>query len=67
MGKRLISKMTSESIAFSREERYKDFEKIYGKYLVINKDVGDFFKKETKDILNQLCDDFEKEVGQKQG
>ena len=25
----------------------------------MNKNHGDFFKKETKDILNQLCDDFE--------
>jgi type I restriction enzyme R subunit len=26
----------------------------------MNKDLGEFFKRETKDILNQLCDDFEK-------
>ena len=28
----------------------------------MNKDLGEFFKRETKDILNQLCDDFERNL-----
>ena len=28
----------------------------------MNKDLGEFFKRETKDILNQLCDDFERSL-----
>lgn len=59
VGKRLVAKIKDEGTAFSQEEIYQDFAKVYRKYTILNKDLGDFFKKETKDNLNQLCDDFE--------
>lgn len=62
MGKRLIAKIKDDGSAFSQDEIYIDFNKLYRKYIIMNKDVGDFFKRETKDILNQLCDDFEKNI-----
>lgn len=61
-GKRLIAKMTSTSSSFSHEEILKDFSKLYRKFTIKNKDLGEFFKRETKDILSQLCDDFEKYI-----
>lgn len=39
---------------------YSDFTKLYRKFTIKNKDLGDFFIRETKDILTQLCDDFER-------
>lgn len=60
IGKRLIAKITDDGNAFSQDEIYNDFSKLYRKYTIINKDLGDFFKKETKDRLTQLCDDFER-------
>ncbi|MBI3236072.1 MAG: hypothetical protein HYZ42_18890, partial [Bacteroidetes bacterium] len=59
LGKRLIAKITDDGKAFSQDEIYRDFSKIYRKYIIINKDLGEFFKRETKDTLTQLCDDFE--------
>jgi type I restriction enzyme R subunit len=59
IGKRLVAKITDGGSAFTQEEIHSDFERLYRKYTIINKDLGDFFKRETKDILNQLCDDFE--------
>src|SRR5690606_17217127 len=56
LGKRLIAKITDNGSAFTQEEIYADFERLYRKYIIINKSLGDFFKSETKDILNQLCD-----------
>lgn len=61
-GIRLIAKIKDDGTAFSQDEIYKDFTKIYRKYIIINKDLGDFFKRETKDSLTQLCDDFEKTI-----
>lgn len=61
-GKRLIAKMTSTSSSFSDEEILRDFSKLYRKFIIKNKELGDFFKRETKDILSQLCDDFEKYI-----
>jgi type I restriction enzyme, R subunit len=59
-GKRLIIKINSN---VSDEEIYDDFAKIYRKYKVLNrKKVGDYFFKETEDLVNKLCDDFEVEV-----
>ncbi|MDQ3191281.1 MAG: DEAD/DEAH box helicase family protein [Bacteroidota bacterium] len=60
LGKRLIAKIIDDGTAFNQDEIYGDFSKIYRKYIIINKDLGDFFKRETKDSLTQLCDDFEK-------
>ncbi|MBS3992191.1 MAG: type I restriction endonuclease subunit R [Bacteroidetes bacterium] len=59
-GQRLIAKIKDEGSAFSQDEIYADFTKLYRKYTIKNKDLGDFFVRETKDILNQLCDDFER-------
>lgn len=61
-GIRLIAKIKDDGTAFSQDEIYKDFSKIYRKYIIINKDLGDFFKRETKDSLTQLCDDFERSI-----
>ena len=61
-GKRLIAKIKDDGTAFSQDEIYIDFSKIYRKYIIINKDLGDFFKRETKDSLTQLCDDFERTI-----
>ena len=60
-GTRVIAKMKSNKATFDDEEIYKDFEIIYKKYIRRNRKIlGDFFIKETEDIVNQLCDDFEK-------
>lgn len=62
-GARLIAKMKSTKTVFDEDEIYKDFEIIYKKYIRRNrKTLGQFFIKETEDIVNQLCDDFEKTV-----
>ena len=61
-GKRLIAKIKDDGTAFSQDEIYRDFSKIYRKYIILNKDLGDFFKRETKDSLTQLCDDFERTI-----
>lgn len=59
-GTRLIAKMKSTKTAFDEEEIYKDFQIIYKRYIRRNKKtLGQFFIKETEDIVNQLCDDFE--------
>ena len=59
-GKRLIAKILDSGSAFSQDEIYADFSKIYRKFTIKNKTLGDFFIRETKDILHQLCDDFER-------
>jgi type I restriction enzyme R subunit len=64
-GIRLIAKINDDGTAFSQDEIYRDFSKIYRKYIILNKDLGDFFKRETKDSLTQLCDDFERTVKNK--
>ena len=62
MGVRLIAKINDDGSAFSQEEIYADFTKLYRKYSIKNKDLGDFFIRETKDNLTQLCDDFERSL-----
>lgn len=62
-GTRVIAKMKSDKNSFNSEEIYKDFEFIYKKYIRRNrKQLGQFFIKETEDTINQLCDDFEKNL-----
>ena len=59
-GKRLIAKINDNGNAFSEDEIYNDFEKLYKKFVRRNKkELGEFFIKETKDLTNKLCDDFE--------
>lgn len=60
LGKRLIAKIKDEGTTFSQEEIYHDFAKLYRKFTILNKDLDEFFKRESKDSLNQICDDFEK-------
>jgi hypothetical protein len=56
-GKRLVVKINSN---VSEDEIYDDFAKIYRKYKVLNRrEIGDYFFKETEDLVNKLCDDFE--------
>ncbi len=64
LGKRLMAKMTDDGNAFSADEIYHDFSVVYKRYMVLNKDLGEFFKRETKDNLTQLCDDFENSLKQ---
>lgn len=59
-GKRLIAKMKDDGLAFDSEEIYEDFAKIFRKFIRRNNNLGEFFVKETKEIVNQLCDDFER-------
>ncbi len=62
-GTRIIAKMKSNKATFDDEEIYRDFEIIYKKYIRRNRKIlGDFFIKETEEIVNQLCDDFEKTI-----
>jgi type I restriction enzyme, R subunit len=61
-GLRLIAKINDEGSAFSQEEIYEDFTKLYRKFTIRKKDLGEFFIRETKDIVTQLCDDFERSL-----
>jgi type I restriction enzyme, R subunit len=55
-----MAKMKDIGIKFSEEEICNDFAKIYRKFIIkYKKEVGEFFVKETQDILDKLCDDFE--------
>jgi type I restriction enzyme R subunit len=59
-GERLIVKMKSR---VSEDEIYDDFGKIYRRYKAFNRQqVGDYFFKEMDDLVNKLCDDFEKAI-----
>lgn len=62
MGLRLIAKINDDGSAFTQEEIYGDFTKLYRKCTIKNKGLGDFFIRETKDNLTQLCDDFERSL-----
>ncbi|MCK5509473.1 MAG: hypothetical protein KAI50_13255 [Desulfobacterales bacterium] len=56
-GERLIVKIRSH---VSEAEIYDDFAKIYRRYKALNRQtVGDYFFKETEDLLDKLSDDFE--------
>lgn len=61
-GLRLIAKIEAGANAFGQEEIYSDFDKIYRKFIRRNKDIGEFFIKETKTNTTQLCDDFERSI-----
>ena len=65
-GLRLIAKINDDGSAFSQDEIYSDFTRLYRKFTIRNKDLGDFFIRETKDILTQLCDDFERTLRKSQ-
>ncbi|CAM8645178.1 COG0610 Type I site-specific restriction-modification system, R (restriction) subunit and related helicases [Comamonadaceae bacterium] len=56
-GERLIVKIKSH---VSENEIYDDFAKIYRRYKALHRQaVGDYFFKETEDLVDKLCDDFE--------
>lgn len=56
-GERLVVKIKSH---VSEREIYDDFGIIYRRYKILNrKTIGDYFFKETEDIVDKLCDDFE--------
>lgn len=56
-GKRLIVKIKSH---VNEDEIYSDFARLYRKYKALNRAiVGDYFFKETQDLVEKLCDDFE--------
>ena len=56
-GERLIVKIKSH---VSENEIYDDFAKIYRRYKALHRQsVGDYFFKETDDLIDKLCDDFE--------
>ena len=59
-GERLIVKMKSN---ISEEEIHHDFAKIYRRYKALNRQrVGGYFFKEMDDLVEKLCDDFEKHI-----
>lgn len=59
-GKRLIVKIKSH---VSEREIYEDFAKIYRRYKALHwQTVGNYFFKETENLVEKLCDDFESKV-----
>ena len=59
----LIAKIKSTKTVFDEEEIYQDFEIIYKKYIRRNRNkLGEFFIKETQDLVNQMCDEFERKM-----
>ena len=59
-GRRLLVKINSH---VSENEIYADFGKIYRRYKALyRQSVGNHFFKETSDLIEKLCDDFEKTV-----
>jgi len=56
-------KAKMKSVQFGEDEIYSDFRKIYNSFVRRKKkEVGEFFVKETKDIVDKLCDDFEESI-----
>jgi type I restriction enzyme R subunit len=56
-GERLVVKIKSDA---PEGEIYEDFGRIYRRYRAVNRPiVGDYFFKETEDLIDKLCDDFE--------
>ncbi|MEM6814266.1 MAG: DEAD/DEAH box helicase family protein [Bacteroidota bacterium] len=63
LGKRLIAKILDKTSAFTQEEIYDDFAILYRKFVRRNrKSIGEDFVKQTRDLTNQLCDDFERSL-----
>lgn len=59
-GQRLIVKIKSH---VSENEIYDEFARIYRRYRAFNRTkVGDYFFKETDDLVDKLCDDFEAKI-----
>jgi len=63
IGQNLIAKMDDVGTKFNEDEVLEDFEKVYRKFIRLNKkDLGEFFRKETEDILDKLYEDFEENL-----
>jgi type I restriction enzyme R subunit len=62
-GKLLIAKIYSIGIKFTENEVMSDFEKLYHKFIHRHRvELGEFFIKQTEDIVDLLYADFEKEI-----
>jgi type I restriction enzyme R subunit len=62
-GRILITKINSIGTKFSEDEIISDFIKIYNKFVRRHRpELGEFFIEQTKDILEYLYADFEKEI-----
>lgn len=62
-GERFISKLKSDRTTFTHEDILSEFTQFYTRYFRKNKDdISSKFKKETKDMIGQLCDLFEERV-----
>jgi len=60
-GADFIAKMNDSR--FDEEEILGNFEKIYRRFTILNKkELGEFFIRETKDILDKMYEDFEEKV-----
>jgi type I restriction enzyme, R subunit len=60
-GKNFMAKMNDSR--FDEEEVLGDFEKIYRRFTILNKkELGEFFIRETKDILDKMYEDFEEVI-----
>jgi len=59
-GERLVVKINSH---IAEDEIHEDFSRIYRRYRALKrKTVGDYFFKETGDLVDKLCDDFESSI-----
>ncbi len=59
-GRRIIAKMKDKGNAFSEDEIYDDFGRLYRSYVRKHRSIlGEFFIKETEDLTSKLSDDFE--------
>ncbi len=64
-GKIMIAKINSSGTKFTEDEILSDFEKIYKKFIRRHKsELGEFFISQTKDIIDYLYSDFEKQIKQ---
>lgn len=64
-GKRLIAKIKDTSPNFDANDIYDEFNKLYRSFVRRNKaELGAFFIKESKALVNQFCDEFERRIKQ---
>ena len=62
-GKKLQVKMKSLSSTISENEICADFTRIYNEFVRKNKDnLGDFFVKQSKDFIDQICEDYKTKI-----
>ena len=59
----MIAKIYSIGTKFTENEVLFDFEKLYHKFMHRHRgELGEYFIKQTKDIVDLLYEDFEKEI-----